>query len=456
MKLINQIINTNCLLLLFLATSTIGMDAPQAPSLGTLPDPIKELILQNLVAAKGSTEEVRLFKAVENIRSLLMSNKSFQQFNNDFAFNNFIITELAKRYTGNDKVKAAIALNTSGAGMWLHEEAQRDERVQKLLITAFVDAAGRGQLGIVRFLLKYVPEYKDSAQHQGFTPLKAACVNNRKEIVKELLDNNALPAGDALLLASLNGNPEIVSMLLSKGAAPAFADNQGFISIHAAAEKGHTKVIDLLLKSHPGLVNMPNIAGNTPLILAAALDHPDSLKRLLQAGAQIDHVNTSGNTALMAAAQDGHVSIVETLLAHHANPNIADRSGMSALMYAANNNQPKIVALLIKAAADINQKNASGGTAFLFATQSGDIESVELLLRMKVDINQTNTDGNNALIAAVALGRLPIVKKLLASGINIKHKNNAGQSALDIARLANTPNKDAIIKLLEEAETKAP
>jgi ankyrin repeat protein len=77
----------------------------------------------------------------------------------------------------------------------------------------------------------------------------------------------------------------------------------------------------------------------TALIAAAHLGHVEVVRRLIAAGAPLDHVNNLGWTALMEAVilGDGgsnHQQVVRLLLEAGADRSIADRSGVSPLAHA--------------------------------------------------------------------------------------------------------------------------
>jgi uncharacterized protein YecT (DUF1311 family) len=85
--------------------------------------------------------------------------------------------------------------------------------------------------------------------------------------------------------------------------------------------------------------NHTNAFGKTPLMVAAHFDRPDSVTRLLKAGAKVDALTTSGSVTLMEAPK---------------------RAGRTALMYAAENASPAAIKALLDAGADPSAHDSAG------------------------------------------------------------------------------------------------
>ena len=73
-------------------------------------------------------------------------------------------------------------------------------------------------------------------------------------------------------------------------------------------------------------VNLTGGSGDSLLILAAYHDHPDTVRMLLEHGADPDRVNDRGQTALGAAVFRQSTASVERLLEHGADAHAGGRS----------------------------------------------------------------------------------------------------------------------------------
>jgi hypothetical protein len=89
--------------------------------------------------------------------------------------------------------------------------------------------------------------------------------------------------------------------------------------------------------------NLTNDKGDTLVMLAAYHDHPDTVRVLLDAGAQVDRTNDRGQTALSAGVFRQNEDTVRALLAAGADP---DAGGPSARETAAFFKLPAMAALL--------------------------------------------------------------------------------------------------------------
>ena len=75
-------------------------------------------------------------------------------------------------------------------------------------------------------------------------------------------------------------------------------------------------------------VNLTGGTGDSLLILAAYHDYPDTVRMLLEHGADPDRVNDRGQTALRAAVFRRSAESVTLLLEHGADPHAGGRSAV--------------------------------------------------------------------------------------------------------------------------------
>lgn len=118
----------------------------------------------------------------------------------------------------------------------------------------------------------------------------------------------------------------------------------------------------------------PNEHGRTPLGLAIDAHRTQIVKRLLEAGADVNKPSRFGPPLVMAAAR-GHLDIVELLLANRADPNVKDQGGRTALLAAAEKHDKELVELLVANGADVNSGDKGGRTPLGVARRDEEISS---------------------------------------------------------------------------------
>jgi ankyrin repeat protein len=158
-----------------------------------------------------------------------------------------------------------------------------------------------------------------------------------------------------LIQAARSGDVGAVRSALGSGVDVNAAEGDGLTALHAAAERGHAEVVELLLARNADVHAKTRIGSYTPLHLAAMSAHAEIADDLLEAGADANAVTTnSGVTPLHLAAEAiGGAGTVELLLEHGADPNAREASaGQTPLMFAAAENRADAIRVLLEAGAD--------------------------------------------------------------------------------------------------------
>jgi len=180
----------------------------------------------------------------------------------------------------------------------------------------------------------------------GVTPLHLAARWGEPSSV-ELLINNGANAfaldqfGQTTLFHAVDGGPiENIRIFLSEGVDVNKADKFGVSPLHKAVSLGNSEAIKganvgLLIFSGAHLNSQLIGTGDTPLHWAANSYYPmQTLKPLLEAGADLNTLNYNGESALHTAAISGSGSAIELLLAHGADVSLRDKNSKTALDHA--------------------------------------------------------------------------------------------------------------------------
>jgi uncharacterized protein len=114
---------------------------------------------------------------------------------------------------------------------------------------------------------------------------------------------------NALMYAALHGEMSIVRRLVERDAQ---VNKTGWTPLHFAASNGHNEVVSYLLEHHAYIdAESPN--RTTPLMMAARMKHPSTVRLLLQEGADPTPVNQSGMSAADYARKSGDPALSASL-----------------------------------------------------------------------------------------------------------------------------------------------
>jgi len=219
----------------------------------------------------------------------------------------------------------------------------------------------------------------------------------------------------------------------------------------------------------------PNDGGAlTPLIYATRSNDLESVKVLLEAGADVNQVSGYGWSPLLVATQNRYYKLGAYLLDHRADPNLPNKGGWTPLYLATDNrniengdypvrkgdmDHLEYITLLLDKGADVNARvkdstetrtvftnqwlDENGATAFFRASQSGDLALMKLLLARGADPKIATVLGVTALHVAAGVGwvegityewspqaTFDAVKILLELGLDVNAQADTGRTAL--------------------------
>lgn len=201
--------------------------------------------------------------------------------------------------------------------------------------------------------------------------------------------------GTPLLLHTvLYGNADAVKLLLESGADVNATNEAGATALMRAA--GSFEKIELLVK-YGAKINTRSALGNTALLTTArAHGAAKAVELLLNAGAEVNATNVFGASALMAAAASGDQDTVRLLLERGADVNAHSRGsepavlwggGRSALMWAAFRGNKRMAKFLIESGADVNSSEGFG-SALSQAAWNDQADMAKFLLKRGATVDQ--------------------------------------------------------------------
>ena len=181
---------------------------------------------------------------------------------------------------------------------------------------------------------------------------------------------------------------------------------------------------------------------------AAAYGTTEEVRKMLDSGINVN-VRNDGNreTALMTAAGGGNVETVKLLINRGAEINAKSFEGGTALLVAIDRKQDDVVECLLLHGANPNDKLAiePGLTALCMAAQRGYLRILKALLKAGADTEKRAGDGSTALVNAAFKGHDDVARELIESGAN-KGAKSAGMTAEEFAERFGYSSTAAVIR----------
>lgn len=344
--------------------------------------------------------------------------------------------------------------------------------IRKLIPLALLLAAGVSHAALTTPLLE--------AAYRGDAAQAAELLRNGAD-PDEANDFGATPLGEA----ARRGDTEVIRLLLKAGADPESANAEGETALMRVARTGNVEAAKLLLKHGARVDAREKWGGQTALIWAAAQDHPQMIRFLVSRGADINaraavrdwprrmtaeerpkDMNRGGMSALHFAAREGHLQSVKTLVELGAEIDFADPDDSTPLMVALMNGHWDTAKFLIEAGADVNHWDWWGQTPLYLAVdmntlptgarielpgmdQATGLEIIDLLIAKGANVNaqlklrppyrNVPQDrladpaidyGATPLMRAAKAADIPAMKKLIEAGAIVDLRNAYGHTPL--------------------------
>lgn len=276
--------------------------------------------------------------------------------------------------------------------------------------TALMWAVAAKHGTIADLLVEYEADVR-MRSNSGFSPLLFAAQQGDVDTVGALLaagaavDESVPNSGlTPLMIASIGGYSDVAELLLKKGANPNAVDSKGFTPLHEVA-KDRTAIV--LIKTLLAYGADPNTRIKNPKTTAGNAGGGYGRGSTAPSG-----ISLEGATPLLVAAGLNRVETVKVLLEAGADPLIATEQNVTPLMMASG------------AGTGFNSSDAETGL---------ELETVSLLVNRDANVNAVGQFGWTPLHLAAYHGYNNVIDFLINSGANPNTMDGFGQTPLSIS-----------------------
>ncbi|HEX3397438.1 MAG TPA: ankyrin repeat domain-containing protein [Steroidobacteraceae bacterium] len=326
--------------------------------------------------------------------------------------------------------------------------------------SALAYAVASGSAASAAILLEFGAD-TGAADAAGTSPLMLAAQRGDAPMLTMLLTHGAdvqtrdAEQRSALFYAARANRVAALDLLQGAGAALEARDARGYNALDAAlvvgAEEAAARLRALGLRpnqvaadsvrpterfdgAHPGEL----YRGWPALAVAVARDDTASVKKSLEAGADVNQHSPQGDSLLKVAGDSHALQVIPLLVARHADASRADNSGHGVLWVFATRNDARALKALLEAGVGADMHTAIETTPLIAAVRGGHMDAVSLLLGTGADPNAADAQGHSPLMLASASGAAAMIQLLLEHRADVDAQDHDQRSALHYAASANS------------------
>lgn len=283
-------------------------------------------------------------------------------------------------------------------------------------------------VGVLKYLLQRGADINTKCHEHNYCEDVWSCAAyyGHLNTIKYLLENDIVNINrensegrTALHCAGVYGHLPIIKYLVENGANINIKSNNGHLPLWEAMIEEHDDVTRYLITKH-------QVGGTLNLCLEDVIytGYMDTIKYIVQKGADINKKSSSGYTPVMIAAKFQQLEVLKYFINEkNADLSITNNDGENILHIAVESNSLEIVKYVAERVNNINEPNIDGLTPLHLAAAEGFLDIVTYLANEKqADINALDAELHTPLHRAAEKGKLDVVRYLIEKGAEFLEK----------------------------------
>ena len=198
-----------------------------------------------------------------------------------------------------------------------------------------------------------------------------------------------------VLVATAYHEDEIVRFLLLKGANVHVTDNDGWTPIWTAGRDGRTELVKMFADAG---ANVNDQCGESKFtVLHTSASYPETIRVLLENGADINIVSEGFGTAFVHAIESNHSETLKLMLEMSEKPDLTLESTQQAVRNAVAWGYSEVVSLLLEAGVDVNIVDDENMSILSYAMTLNSSDTVRAILEYRPDLTLRDVNDDTAL-----------------------------------------------------------